>query len=66
MAVRSLEKREACLLRLSRPFAASMSREELRRWIQANLSDLDVHDEEALILVNEVAFDLAQHPASIE
>ncbi len=65
MSVHRLEKREACLLRLSRSFVATLKPGELRPWIEASLGDLDKQEEPTLIRVNEVVFDLSA-PGAIE
>ena len=65
VSVQRLEKREACLLRLSRSFLATLKPGEVRPWIQANFADLEVHEEGGLVRVNEVVFDLST-PAVIE
>lgn len=66
MSVKSLEKREACLLRLSQSFASSLSPADFRQWIKTNLADLDMHEEEKLIIINQVAFDFSRHPVAVE
>ena len=62
-SMQRLEKREACLLRLSRSFLATLKPGELRHWIQANLADLEPHEEGTLVRVNEVVFDLSARAA---
>ena len=59
VSVQRLEKREACLLRLSRSFLATLNPGEVRPWIQANFADLEAHGEGTLVRVNEVVFDLS-------
>lgn len=58
-------KREACLLRLSRSCLANLKPDEVRLWTQANLADLELHEEGTLARVNEVVFDLSV-PGAIE
>ena len=65
VSVQRLEKREACLLRLSRSFLATLKPSEVRPWIQANLADLEVHEEGTWVRANEVVFDLST-PGAIE
>lgn len=65
MSVQRLEKREACLLCLSRSFLATLKPGELKPWIQANLADLEMQEEGPLMRVNEVGFDL-NAPGAIE
>ena len=64
-SVQRLEKREACLLRLSGAFLATQKPGELKPWIQANLADLKVNEEPTRLRINEVVIDLAD-PVSIE
>lgn len=66
MAVTSHENREACLLGLSRSHVSTMTSEELVRWVEKNLGDLDVHREDSQLIVNGVGFDLTQVPPTVE
>jgi hypothetical protein len=66
MSVKSLTKREACLLSLSRTFVATQTSDEVKRWARVNGAFFDVYEEDKLIIVNEVAFDLSRIPPTVD
>lgn len=66
MSVKSLEKREICLLRVVRSFTSSSQPADFKQWVKKNLADLDVHEEADLLIVNEVHFDFSRAQVGIE
>ena len=66
MSVASMDEREECLLRVSRSFTSAIPDSELRQWIKTNLADLDIHEEETRMIVNQVDFDFSKPTTRIE
>ncbi len=65
-AIASHEEREACLLRIADAFVASKEKEEFLEWVDENLSDLDVFEQESLVIVNQVGFEITGDEVSLE
>jgi hypothetical protein len=66
MSVNSLTKRESCLLNLSRAYVATKTADEMKQWARDNATIFDVHEEDTLIIVNEVGFDLSKTPPTVD